>query len=122
MLNIGTLDRYCEVVSRNVTINADGSVSVVPGDEVVSKGFIYCRQSIKSSSGVKIASGLADDTNLQWLARYSDVLALYINPGDYIKFNFQFYRINDVTEATEFGRNRGAYINTTIMNRVSLVG
>ena len=120
MLNIGTLDRYCEIASRNVTINADGSISVVPGNEVVSKGFLYCRQAIKSSSGVKIASGMADDTNVQWLARYGDVIALYINPGDYIEFNSQYYRINDVTEATEFGRNRAAYINTSIMNRVTL--
>lgn len=122
MLNIGTLDRYCEIVSRNVNINADGSVSVVPNNESTSKGWIYCRQTIKSSSGVKITSGMADDTNIQWLARYRDTIYLYINPGDYIKFNSQFYRINDVTEAPEFGRKRAAYINTTIMNRVSLIG
>ena len=122
MLNIGTLDCYCQVFVRNTTINADGSVSVVPGNESISKGFLYCRQAIKSSSGVKITSGLADDTNVQWLARYGDVLELYLNPGDYIKFFDQYYRINVVTEATEFGRNQAAYINTTIMNRVALVG
>ena len=122
MLNIGTLDRYCQVFLRNTTINADGSVSVVPGNESTSKGFLYCRQAIKSSSGVKITSGMADDTNVQWLARYGDVIYLYINPGDYIEFNGQYYRINDITEAPEFGRTRAAYINTTIMNRVSLVG
>ena len=122
MLNIGKLEYYVDAVRRNQTVNGDGSVIATVGDEYTSIGHLYSKQ-IPTKYGTTVQSGGQVDTNsFRWLVRYKEIISIGLNVADYFKYNGQFYKVTNISEAVEYGRSKAAYIDTTIMNRQGITG
>ena len=116
-LNIGLMDKYVEVGSRNEEISPGGFIKLADDSEFNSKGFVWARQATIKGTDIKIESGVSDLTNFRWLVRYGEWTNTAASAGDYIKYLNQYYKILAVYEATEYGRNRAVWIETNIENR-----
>ena len=113
-INIGMMNRYCEFIKRIETVEANGS-RTNGGDDP--KGFAWGRVIPWKAESMKITGGLADYSKQRWLFRYNEILEYEIQPGFYFKSDGQYYKIDAMSEAVEYGFKRAVYLDTSIMNR-----